>query len=54
MNKQNDLNNDVIMWHVIDLQTGEIIFENPDQDRCINLALLIRKLAKYKCYLGVI
>lgn len=54
MNNVKDSNNEVIMWHVIDLQTGEIIFEHPDQDRCINLALLIRKLAKYKIYLGVI
>jgi len=35
-------------WYIINIDTGEIIFEHEDQERCINLALLIKRIYKDK------
>lgn len=33
-------------WHVVDTVTGEILFESPDQDLCIEVAAIIKRASE--------
>lgn len=54
MKQKEDLRNMRNMWSVIDIETGEILFQHKDQERCINVALVIRRLEKWKRSLCVL